>query len=307
MAETPRNPLPGFIFFNGHVVDAGEAQLSVSDAAVLYGCGFFETFRTSGGRPHHWGFNQSRLRQACVTAGIALPSKFLANDEARLREVVTQLLREHQMSDAVFRYTVTAGAVGDSDPRGNIFSTPTEFMTLRALPPPAPAEGIALRVLNLPRDSGEWLPRPKSLNYANAFAGAEELRRRRAAPSDEGLFLSWSGARIAETPRQNVAWFERGKFCYPDPVLGPVAGTCLEWVRQLDPTAEPRRALLPDLLTADAVIVLNSVRGVTPVREVWDTQDQIRFQTFDSAAHPGVVSLIKCWNEALRATATGLS
>jgi 4-amino-4-deoxychorismate lyase len=303
MAESPRKPAARLLFFNGLMLDADEARLPVTDTGVLYGYGFFETFRTSGGRPHHWHFNQARLRQACATAGIALPPKFLANDEARLREVVTHLLREHKMSDAVFRYTVTAGGVGDPDPRGNIFSAPTEFMTLRALPPPTPAEGIALRVLNLPRDSGEWLPRPKSLNYANAFAGGDELRRRRAAPSDEGLFLSWSGARIAETPRQNVAWFDGGKFCYPDPVLGPVAGTCLEWVLQLDPTAESRRALLPDLLTAEAVIVLNSVRGITPVREVWDTQDQIRFRTFDSAAHPGVVSLMKRWNEALLATA----
>ncbi|HEX2853707.1 MAG TPA: aminotransferase class IV [Opitutaceae bacterium] len=305
MAETTSrtDPPRRAVFFQGRIVDATEARLPAGDAGVLYGLGFFETFRTSGGRPHHWRFNQARLQQACATAGIVLPPTFLARDEVRLADVVRGLLKEHQMNDAVFRYTVTSGCAAESDARGDIFPAPTEFMTLRALPPPPPAEGIALRVLNLSRDNGEWLPRPKSLNYANAFAGADELRRRRAAPADEGLFLSRSGARVVETARQNLAWFEGETFCYPDPVLGAVAGTCLEWALQLFPAAEPRRALLPDLFVADAVVVLNAVRGITPVREVWDAQDQNRFRVFDSAANSHVVRLVQRWNEALRASA----
>lgn len=303
MAESPSSGRSrGAIFFNGQICAPTDARLAASDAGVLYGLGFFETFRTSGGRPHHWRFNQARLQQACTTAGIVVPPTFLARDEARLGEVVRALLREHEMSDAVFRYTITSGCAAEPDAQGNVFSAPTEFMTLRVLPPPPPVEGIALRVLNLSRDNGEWLPRPKSLNYANAFAGADELRRRRVAPSDEGLFLTRSGAWVVETARQNIAWFEGEKFCYPDPVLGAVGGTCLEWALQLFPAVESRRALLPDLLAADAVIVLNSVRGITSVREVWDTQDQIHFRRFDSP-HPGVASLVQRWSKALRATA----
>lgn len=305
MAENSTAPASPAVYFNGRILPAAEAHLPIDDAGTLYGLGFFETFRTSGGRPHQWDFHRARMAQACITAGITMPPTFLVCDEARLRETVRVLLREHGMSDGVFRYTLTAGRASAPDSRGEGFSEPAEFMVLRALPPCPPPEGVALRVLQLSRDNGEWLPRPKSLNYANAFAGAGELRRRGAAPGDEGLFLSREGAYAVETPRQNLAWIEGERLCYPDPALGAVAGTCLQWALQLGLPFAARRARLPDLLGADAIMVLNAVRGVTPVREAWDAQDQHRFRLLESHAHPLVVSLVGRWSDALRATARG--
>lgn len=273
----------------------GEARLPLTDRGVLFGLGFFETFRTSGGRPHHWSYNRHRLSGACQAAGLTLPPSFLAIDEARLLAVVTEILRTRDVADAVFRYTLTAGRDGER---------PAEFLTLRPLPPTPPPAGIALRVLRLARDNGEWLPRPKSLNYANAFLGAAELARRSESPSDEGLFLSREGGFVVETPRQSLAWFADGCLCYPDPALGPIAGTCLQWL--LDTCrlpAEPRRAPLAELLAADAVFVLNAVRGVTPVHEVWDVADRTCLATYASAAHPRVVAFRESWSAALRATA----
>jgi len=281
------------IYFNGQIVPPAAARLLVDDRAVLFGLGFFETFRTSGGRPHHWTYNRRRLEQACATAGITIPANFLCANTLRLHEVVSQLLHETGLPDAVFRYTITAGAEG----------APSEFLTVRLLPPAAPAEGICLRVLKLARDNGEWLPRPKSLNYANALLGAEELRRRATAPVDEGLFLSRDGRFVVETPRQNIAWLEGARLCYPDSSLGAIAGTCLQWLLELGQAAEPRRAQLGELLAADAIVVLNSVRGITPVREVSDAEDRARLRSFDSHTHPLVAAWRDRWNEALRTTA----
>jgi 4-amino-4-deoxychorismate lyase len=301
-AKTEQANSPGIVYLNGKLMPAAAAFLPIDDAGVLYGMGFFETFRTSGGRPHHWDFHRARLAQACAAAGIRVPGDFLAADAARLRETAAALLRENKTSDAVFRYTLTAGRASPLG-HGENFAQPSEFMTSRPLPPAAPAEGISLRVLRLARDNGEWLPRPKSLNYANAFAGAEELRRRAATASDEGLFLARDNHCVVETTRQNLAWIEDGKFCYPDPALGAVAGTCLQWALQLGVPSAAWRVGLDGILTVDAIVVLNAVRGITPVRELWDERDQRRLGAFASHAHPLVKQLQQHWNEALQETA----
>ncbi len=290
-----------FVYFGGRVIPAGEAHLPVDDRGVLYGLGFFETFRTSGGRPHLWPYHLRRLTESCAVAGFALPASSLATDPARLQSAIDALLdcwttTSRPLHDAVFRYTLTAGPVGGA---------PAEFLTTRPLPPEPPSDGIALHVLDLLRDSGEWLPRPKSLAYANALLGAEELARRATSPHDEGLFLSRAGRFVVETPRQNLAWFVGGRLCYPDPALGAVAGTTLAWVLATGGlTVEPCCALLDELLDADAVIVMNAVRGITPVKEIWGAAARGPLWAFASAAHLGVAALQACWAEALRTTAT---
>ncbi|MEK9148192.1 MAG: hypothetical protein AAB650_02035, partial [Patescibacteria group bacterium] len=50
-----------------------------------------------------------------------------------------------------------------------------------------PLEEVTLRLLNLARDNGEWVPRPKSLNYMNALLGAAELKQRGAAADRHDL------------------------------------------------------------------------------------------------------------------------
>lgn len=280
------------VYFDGRLVPAHEARLAADTRAVRAGLGFFETFRTSGGRPHHWAFHLRRLEDACAVAGLAWPAAFLAADDGLLREVVSMLLEEAGLSEGVFRYTIAAGP--ENGP-------PHEILALRPLPPTA--ESVALRVLRLARDNGEWLPRPKSLNYANALLGDDELRRRGAPAEDEGLFLARESRCVVETPRRNVAWIEGGTLCYPDPALGAVAGTCLAWVCGRGLRAEARRAPLEALLAADAVVVLNAVRGITPVREVWDADDRRRLATLASAAHPLVAELGAAWEAELRATA----
>lgn len=295
MVESDAKHSSATVYFNGQLHRAAEARLPIDDRGVLFGFGFFESFRTSGGRPHHWAYHQRRLEAGCATAGLVLPEDFLARDEARLRAAVAGLLHANGAADAVFRYTVTAGPAG---------GLPAEFLVMRPLPPAPPEGGVALRVLSLRRDSGEWQPRPKSLNYANALLGGAELERRTGTTSDEGLFLSRDGF-VVETPRQALAWIAEGRLCYPDRSLGSVAGTCLVWVLERGGAAEPRCALLAEFLKAEAVFVLNAVRGITPVREIWDETDTRRLGEWDSASHPIVGSLRRQWGEALAATAEG--
>jgi len=292
-------------YWNGRA-QRGRIRVSPDDHGLLFGLGFFETFRTSGGRPHHWPWHRRRLAAACAMSGIELPPEFLAADEARMRRVLRRLLDEQGLVDGVFRYTVAAGPPAWAT-RGGGYHEPWELLTLRVLPPECPPQGVVLRVLATRRDGGEWLPRPKSLNYANALLGARELERRGAKPADEGLFLSREGKWVVETARQNVAWLAGDCLCYPEPALGAVAGTCLEWVLSLGLQTEPRRASLEEVLRADAVLVCNAVRGITPVREIWSADDRTRLGSVRSHGHPVVKALRAQWRESLKATAVEAS
>lgn len=285
---------PDIVFFNGEFTSSAKARLPINDRGARFGLGFFETFRTSGGKPHHWRFNRARLEEACRRAQISSSSISLVRDEERFRATIRHMLLVSGMSDAVFRYTVTAG----EDP-----GTGFEILAIRSLPAEPPADGIALRVLSLTRDNGEWLPRPKSLNYANAYLGSRELEMRGRHPSDEGLFLSREGAYVVETPRQNIGWLCDGTLRYPDFGLGAIPGTCLQWVLGLGIPAEARRAEVEELISADAIVVLNAVRGITPVRRIWDVTDQHELCVLSSHQHPLVVSLRQQWAEALGTTA----
>lgn len=294
MADSKHLPAGGRLYLNGEFREVGDARLPLADQGVLFGFGFFESFRTSGGLPHRWDLHRRRLEHACAQSGLVLPSTFLAIDDQRLVNVIQTCLRQADLVDAAFRYTVTAGSADGS---------PNEFLTMRHLPPTPAEEGICLRVLNVARDNGEWVPRPKSLNYLNALLGSRELARRSTDPGDEGLFLSREGGYVVETARQNVAWIRDGRICYPDPAVGALAGTALAWLLELGCAAQPCYARLDEMLAADAIFLLNSVRGITPVREIRDTDDKVLITSLDSSAHPMVASLRRQWSDALKATA----
>lgn len=296
--QVHQSPPP--VYFGGNVTTADRVRLPADDRGVLFGLGFFETFRTSAGCAHHWAYHQRRLLRACATAGFSLPAGFLGRDEPRLIAMVRALLTAVDAADAVFRYTVTAGPGPGRDCAG-----PAEWLTLRALPAAAPDSGVTLRVLKLGRDNGEWVPRPKSLNYANALLGRAELEQRASHPADEGLFLARDSALVVEATRHNVAWIRDDCLCFPDSALGAVAGTCLAWLQEQEPAAVPRRAPLDELVGADAVVICNSVRGITPVGEIRGRQDELLRGVLNSADHPRVRALRQRWRDALAATAAG--
>jgi branched-subunit amino acid aminotransferase/4-amino-4-deoxychorismate lyase len=208
-------------------------------------------------------------------------------------QVIRELLRRCSESDAVFRYTVTGGANHG----------PTEILTSRPLPASNLSEGICLRVLRLRRDSGEWIPRPKSLNYLNASLGLRELSMRSAAPSDEGLFLAREDDFVVETARQSIAWVVGDRIYTPGESSGAVSGTCLAWLQTCDVAIVRTRAALATFLEANAIFVLNAVRGITPVAAVWDEFDGKQLGSYESAAHPLILQLQRGWNDELAKTA----
>ena len=291
---------PGaWIFEEGALRPADGPALSPAGEGALYGPGFFETFRTSGGRVHGWPRHRARLARACAAAGLSPgPAALGLGDGGSLGAAVRALLGAHGWADAMMRLTLTAG-----DPGG----PPRERLSARPLPPSDPEEGIGLRVLAVRRDAGEWLPRPKSLAYDNVLRGVRERARRGVAAADEGLFLAREAGWVVETPRRAIVWSRGGGLSCADPAVGPIESTGLAWLAGLGHSLVPRRAGLGELLEADSIFVVNAVRGVAAVAAVWDEAD-VRLPwspRVEPRADPLARRLRACWAADLAATAAG--
>ena len=63
----------GKVSIDGHVVDSGEARVSVFDRGFLYGDSVFEVFRTYGGVPFAQREHLERLQRSADRLMIAMP------------------------------------------------------------------------------------------------------------------------------------------------------------------------------------------------------------------------------------------
>ncbi len=243
------------VWLNGRIIPAGEAVLPVADHGLTYGAGFFETFRTFGGKPRDLARHLLRLRNSCALLGL---NPDLSGAEAAVRE----LLKLEGANDAVFRLTVTAGVPGRPG-LAPVYPSPSTLLILRPLPPPLAVAGAALRVLGTVRSTPEVSPRPKSLNYLNNLLAARELAAG-GEPADEGLMLDRDG-HVCEGVVTNVSWVFGNILHVPHPSLGALTGITQEWLcdtwKRAGGDVAETRATPENLRHADALILSNAVRG----------------------------------------------
>lgn len=266
---------------------AESAAIPADDHGALYGAGFFETFRTRDGAPVRLEKHLVRLHAACERLGIRIPDTALAASHApeRWRPVVSRLLEANGLKDGVFRLTLTAGAHPAPLGAGE-YLHPRERLAVRALPPEPPAGGIVLHRLNTTRDTGEWRPRPKSLNYLNTLLAARELVTLREHPADEGLMLDASGS-VSEAVFANLFWVRDGVVYTPHEDTGCLPGVgrarLLTQLRRSGVPVEEVSAGVDALTWADAVATVSCVRGVVPVARITDVAGEPYWKSGDAA------------------------
>jgi 4-amino-4-deoxychorismate lyase len=262
----------GIIWFNGTFVPAATAQLPVLDHAVQFGAGLFETFRTWGGRAPLLPRHLARLRAGCRRYRIEFPaSALLPRAETELPRILQELLARNGCEDAVFRYTVTAGVAPSGLPSGP-YRHPSELVTLRELPAP-PTGGRSLHVLATRRLAPEFLPRPKSLQYANALVARWEILDRGLPAGAEGLMLTPEGW-IAEGVTTNLFFAARSRLCTPALTLGVLPGVVRAVVLELAQTEgiAVHEGIFPPTALAEAgmVFLTSGTLGLAPVARVLD-------------------------------------
>lgn len=241
--ETPRGP----VWLDGRLVEPQEATFAVTDPAVQFGLGVFETVAVRDGRAMEGGAHLGRLSTCAARIGVTLPPV------ADLEAAMAQLARGVDGGCGWLR--IIASRSG----RCAVFAGPMD---------PA-EEGKSVRAVLLPwrRCPADALAGLKSLNYAANVLGLEEAQRRGA---DEGVWLNTRG-HLAEGCSANLFVVKRRAVFTPaarDGILaGIVRGIAIDAARSLGYLLHEGKVRLPRLLGADEAFLTSSTRGIRPVVE----------------------------------------
>lgn len=251
-------------WMNGLYVEASDLRISPFDHGFLYGLGFFETFRTYGGKVLFWEAHMERLQNALKQYRIHMP--YASNE---ILEVVKQLNEQAGGLDGYFRLNVSAGEHG-------IGLQPTEYMKpnvilfRKELHVSQYGQEKMAQWLETPRNSPEQGVRVKSHHYGNNVLGRFELP---SLATKEGFFLTEEGY-VAEGVTSNIFWARNDILYTPSLETGILPGITREWVIQkaknLGIQVEVGLFTRSDVEQASECFITNSVQALVPIGRLED-------------------------------------
>ncbi|MCP2030027.1 4-amino-4-deoxychorismate lyase [Okibacterium sp. HSC-33S16] len=243
-------------------VPSTEPILTAFDAGAGRGDGIFETLGAHDGFARGVDAHLQRLRASA--SKLDLPAPHDGQWRAAIAQVLAELPSEGQAS---IRLTMT---------RGTEAAGPTCWVTGTAITGDFPERTNGVRVVTLSRgyanDVGESAPwllvGAKTLSYAINMAALREAHRRGA---DDVIFTSTDGFAL-EGPTSSLLVRHGSTIVTPAIQFGILAGTTqADLFSFLDAegfSCEYRTIAVDELIQADAVWLVSSVRLAVPVTEV---------------------------------------
>lgn len=241
------------MMINGEMCDS----LPLSDRALHYGDGLFETVAVVNGKPRLWSAHMQRLERGCKVLGLPQP------DQEMLRQEALSLCGSEQR--AVIKLIYSRGSGG----RG--YRPPREVSTRRIFfrypwPEQAPlSEGVRIRLCQTPLACHPQLAGIKHLNRLE-----QVLARNEWDDPDiyEGLMCDLQG-HVKEGTMCNLFWLEKGKLYTPNLTQCGVAGVMRRQVMELaleQGIQVMQSEITPDALAkVDEIFLTNSLIGICPV------------------------------------------
>lgn len=250
------------VFLNDSVVDIDRAQVSASDAGLLYGMGLFETMRACNGVVFALDWHLERL-----FAGVKKLSLNNSYKEKFIEEAVYQTLQANKLKDARLRLTLTGGSASAQEDESNptLLITATEFK-------PYPADyyrkGVMVVLCPYKQNASDPTCGSKTTSYMSRMLGLKFAQQRRAA---EALWFTTDN-RLAEGCISNVFIVKDSALLTPatsTPVLAGIARkTVIELAGQSAMRCSEKDLNINDLLDADEVFLTNVIMQVMPVTKV---------------------------------------
>ena len=237
------------------LVDPSTPVLRADDLGVARGESVFETLRVAGGRPAFLDLHLARLARSAERVAIDLPPGW--------PELVAVATGAYGAADGVLRLTCSKGAP-DAEPVGFALVTPVPASSIAARERGVSAVTLTLGVPAALRTDAPWLlGGVKSTSYAVNMAS---LRAAEAAGAEDAVWTSSDGY-VLEAPTSTVAWVTDGRLVTPPAEqVGTLPGTTAAVALALSPVpVDVRLGTVDELRAADEVMLLSSVRGVTPV------------------------------------------
>ena len=247
----------GSVLINGEPSPAEDAAISVFDIGFQRGYGCFEAMRTYDGVAFRLSQHLDRLAMSAEHLRIALPD----------REEVTRWCRRTAAGgNGVLRVYVTGGL----DPK----HPGTDNAVVMFLEPlPDIPSSVRLDVLEAPWHADgrtSELTGAKTLSYGPNLAATIEARAR----GFDDAALVGGGDVVLEGPTFSIGWVADGAMCTPaldSHILASITREAtIEVADELDLPVREERFHRSDLMEADEVFVMSTVREVLPVTEVAD-------------------------------------
>jgi branched-chain amino acid aminotransferase len=237
---------------NGQPVLANDAQLHVSDLALLRGYGLFDYFRVLQGTPLFLDDYLERFFRSARHLHLTPPV-----EAAALRDQLRHLLTLNRTRDAGIKIVLTGGYSPDGFTPGE----PNLILMQQDLPvydPKLFREGISLMTCPYVRE----LPDVKSTNYLKVLSLRPKLREAGAAD-----VLYYDGTHISESSRSNLFIVDpEGIIRTPSRNIlrGVTRKHVLELARQNFDAVE-EDVTLEQVRNAREVFMTSSTKGVMPV------------------------------------------
>lgn len=232
----------------------------LSDRAVHYGDGLFETFAVSDGRPEFCAAHLERLNQGCRRLYFPPPDLALLQAEAHAYSAA------HPQAVLKLIYTRGDGGRGYAPP---VAPQPRRIWLCYAWPEGVVArqqQGVALRVCQTRYASQPQLAGLKHLNRLEQVLARAEWQD----PSiGEGLMLDFTHQVVSGT-MSNLFFLKHDELRTPPLTQCGIAGVIRAQVLALAPSLGLRPVVTPltlaDLAAAEALFLTNSVIRVWPVQ-----------------------------------------
>lgn len=239
---------------NGVPVDT----LPVSDRALHYGDGLFETVAVIDGKPLRWERHMQRLQAGCLRLRLALP------DTEKLRTEVEKV--SLHSTRAVAKIIVTRGSGGHGY-RADDSGSPTRIVMARGWPEhPADAAtgGVAVRWCQMRISRQPALAGIKHLNRLEQVLARAEWRDEYA----EGLLCD-SDENTIEGTMSNLFLVAAGTLRTPDlsesGVAGVVRAEIMDTAARLGIPTDIAHIKKSDVESADELFLTNSLIGIWPI------------------------------------------
>ncbi|NBB96012.1 MAG: hypothetical protein GVY16_09785 [Planctomycetes bacterium] len=246
------------VYFNGELVRAGEASVSIADPSFLHGASAFTTMYAHNGVIFRFAKHLERLAETIRFLGMAVEAT-----TGELVEATYHTLDANRLTEARCRITLTPGP-----PDGR----PTTLITTDPLPD-YPTEwytrGVGVIVTALKQQTAD----PTFGHKTGCYLPRMLARREAAAKGCEDALWFTPDGRLAEACFSNVFLVQDGKVFTPPrdtPVLpGVVRDAVIDLCGQLDlPCDDETPLTVEDMFAAEELFLSSSCMGIRPVARV---------------------------------------
>ena len=248
-----------------------EQAISALDRGFAYGDGVFRTMRVRNGLPVNWPFHYQKLVADCAVIGIVCPSaELLMSDFQKLFEHELFLADSNQVGKIII--TRGEGARGYAPP---VITVPTRVLIKSNLPHYATVhyeQGVQLHICGTKLSAQPRLAGIKHLNRLENVIARMEWRDESIF---DGLMMNQSNQVIECTSSNIFARFGQ-QLITPDLSQCGVAGITRHRILGLGSVlgfAISTQAIsLEQLLSADEIIICNSLYGAFQVTKIGNTR-----------------------------------